>query len=48
MAERVANEQWAKEQGLSPEKALEYKQEILDFISNKEVCMAYMMTRRKE
>ena len=44
----MANEQWVKEQGLSPEKALEYKQEIHDFISNKELCMAYMMTRRKD
>ena len=48
MAEKMANEQWAKEQGLSPEKALEYKQEIHDFITNKEMCMSYMMTRRKD
>tara|TARA_X000001036_G_C20431022_1_gene705185 strand:+ start:99 stop:596 length:498 start_codon:yes stop_codon:yes gene_type:complete len=44
----MANEHWAKEQGLSPEKALEYKQEIHDFISNKDLCMGYMMTRRKD
>jgi len=44
----MANEHWAKEQGLSPEQALSYKNEIHAFITNKDICMAYLMTRRKD
>ncbi len=42
------NEHWDKERGISQEQSDTYKQEIHDFISNKDICMAYLMTRRKD
>jgi len=42
------NEHWNKEKGLSQEQSDSYKKEILGFISDKEQCMAYFMTRRKD